>query len=897
MFNKNLSVMVAGIVSFLMALNQPLLIAAETTVAKYRDNTKAAMALNYDTELYMAGMIHSSGGYNPATAASRAQETVDGWPNIISDCETYGIPVSFNICGYEAVFGDTGRNEVNEIDILHPWHSDAHWSSYTWYSDMPLSGGNYLTVGDLSGYTRSYSLIYGGLLTEQTMNSDIPFEISYHNFGHESLSNIDANNMDATFRLGVAYHRRIGSKLTAEAPPWNNNPQSSKYPIYVQNGIFVFNRMNGSTGEPYEVIEDLWIVPRNGAFNSGTNLTSSIDSVITNGHVLAPYSHPEDGFNTSSRGGFQTSLAYASSKVDSGELWATTLSEIGRYWEAKSNISAVTETVDGNTVVSITLTDYNEATFGIPYLTFISTMPNAENYAKITVDYPSTQTLNSDSNTVRVEDSNAIYTIYLNPIGTTNVTIEGVSAAHTSGVTINKPILTIDSTPPADPCSYEPAAIEATVSSTDEIYAVNIIYQRNSDAKESKIMDYNDGGFWETDIGPFDPCDDVTYYVSVTDNSGRREISQDKNFIVLAGPDSIGPEYSDSSVSSTIAGSEAQFSLRWTDNVGLGGYVFSIDNGTGTFVDDGYVSFSEGNTPASWWDSSWDYRREITVDNTGNAQALADYVVLVEVDTAALISSGKMNADGSDIRFVDDNDLSAIDFWIESGVNTANTRIWVEVPNIPASSNDTVYMYYGNASAPNESNGSATFDFFDDFEGDAAAQADGWNEYKSSYNPILTPEGSEQIASFARILKEGSTWHMYYSYRIGGVNHVGHATSTDFINWTKDTANNPILSPGASGWESSGVWGFTPVKVGDNNWHALYTGRQGGVDRMGHATSTDGLNWTKDTANNPIIEPTEPWEGSSVEMGSLLIDGGVIYAWYHQVTDTPRESGLATSTD
>ena len=131
------------------------LIAAETSVAKYYNDTQAAMALNYDTELYMAGMIHSNGGYNPASAASRAQETLDGWPNIIADCETYGIPVSFNICGYEAVFGDAGRSEVNEIDVYHTWHSDSHWDTNTWYSDMPISGGNYLTVGDLSGFTRS----------------------------------------------------------------------------------------------------------------------------------------------------------------------------------------------------------------------------------------------------------------------------------------------------------------------------------------------------------------------------------------------------------------------------------------------------------------------------------------------------------------------------------------------------------------------------------------------------------------------------------------------------------------------------------------------------------------------------------------------------------------------
>ena len=45
-----------------------------------------------------------------------------------------------------------------------------------------------------------------------------------------------------------------------------------------------------------------------------------------------------------------------------------------------------------------------------------------------------------------------------------------------------------------------------------------------------------------------------------------------------------------------------------------------------------------------------------------------------------------------------------------------NATFWVKVPSLPASGNLTIYMYYGNPSATNTSNGSATFYFFDDFE-------------------------------------------------------------------------------------------------------------------------------------------------------------------------------------
>ena len=325
-------------------------ITAETSVTKYFDARKGAMALNFDTELYLGGMVHTGGGYDPPVAFSRSHQTELGWPHIIEDCETYDIPVSFNICGLEAVFGNTGINEIAEIDVIHTWHT-PHWLTNTWYSDLPESGGNYKTVGNISGYPdKSYGLIYGGNMTERTMNSEVPFEISYHNFGHEALGSINETIMNSTIRLGVEFHKRIGSKLTADAPPWNSNPQSSKYPIFVQNGIFVFNRMQGAA-DPYEVIENLWIIPRTGSFSAGSNLNSQIDSHISNGQVLAIYSHPEDGFDSTSRPGFQNSLAYARTKVDSGELWATTLSEIGRYWEAKSDVSTITQVVGNKTLV------------------------------------------------------------------------------------------------------------------------------------------------------------------------------------------------------------------------------------------------------------------------------------------------------------------------------------------------------------------------------------------------------------------------------------------------------------------------------------------------------------------------------------------------------------------
>ncbi|MEW5760063.1 MAG: DUF2341 domain-containing protein [Candidatus Thermoplasmatota archaeon] len=103
------------------------------------------------------------------------------------------------------------------------------------------------------------------------------------------------------------------------------------------------------------------------------------------------------------------------------------------------------------------------------------------------------------------------------------------------------------------------------------------------------------------------------------------------------------------------------------------------------------------------------YRKPITISNTGSA--LTDYSVLVTLDTASLISAGKMRSDGGDIRFTDSDETTRLGYWIESGINTASTKIWVKVPSIPASSTKTIYVYYGNPPAVSESNANNVFDW------------------------------------------------------------------------------------------------------------------------------------------------------------------------------------------
>ncbi|MBV6460268.1 MAG: hypothetical protein HJHJAOHD_00376 [Flavobacteriales bacterium] len=110
----------------------------------------------------------------------------------------------------------------------------------------------------------------------------------------------------------------------------------------------------------------------------------------------------------------------------------------------------------------------------------------------------------------------------------------------------------------------------------------------------------------------------------------------------------------------------------------------------------------------------WQYADAIIIDNSANPVTLTDYQILLTYNTQAPIGAGKMKANGDDIRFTSDCS-DTIYYWIESGINTPTTQIWVRVPLINANSIDTLLLYYGNPNATAFSNGDSTFMFFDDF--------------------------------------------------------------------------------------------------------------------------------------------------------------------------------------
>ena len=137
-------------------------------------------------------------------------------------------------------------------------------------------------------------------------------------------------------------------------------------------------------------------------------------------------------------------------------------------------------------------------------------------------------------------------------------------------------------------------------------------------------------------------------------------------------------------------------------------------------------------TEWAWWNNSFGYKREIVISETSGA-SLINYSTLLNIT----YSSG-MQTDFSDLRFTNLDEDIELGYWIDSKVDSTSAYVWVNVPTITASSNTSIYMYYGNGEVSSESSGDNAFLFYDDFSSVDLAK---WYENSGS----LTVSGGNAI--------------------------------------------------------------------------------------------------------------------------------------------------------
>ena len=161
-----------------------------------------------------------------------------------------------------------------------------------------------------------------------------------------------------------------------------------------------------------------------------------------------------------------------------------------------------------------------------------------------------------------------------------------------------------------------------------------------------------------------------------------------------------------------------------------------------------------------------------------------------------------------------------------------------------------------------------------------------WAVYGS--NPVISPGAGETHTSFPCCFPDNGTYHAYYWYNISGVHHIGHATASSPLGpFTKDSANNPVLDTG-TGWEAIGV-NVPMAWKEDSTWYMIYRGEAStGALKVGLATASAPEGPFSKSGSNPVLVGTEAWEidtnsYSSLDYTGIIKVGSTYYLYYNSV--------------
>lgn len=163
--------------------------------------------------------------------------------------------------------------------------------------------------------------------------------------------------------------------------------------------------------------------------------------------------------------------------------------------------------------------------------------------------------------------------------------------------------------------------------------------------------------------------------------------------------------------------------------------------------------------------------------------------------------------------------------------------------------------------------------------------------------PVFSPSDSgwdSQSVQCGTVIKKENIYLMYYfgySDQFSGWK-IGLATSSDGLNWTRRA--EPIL-------EGDSIHGnqltISAVVKWNNSYYMYYTVRNAPNPRIYLAKSNDGINWVKHSSS-PILYPTFSWEGNSVYEPSVIHDDNQFKMVYMTASGYESKNfGYATSSD
>jgi predicted GH43/DUF377 family glycosyl hydrolase len=196
-----------------------------------------------------------------------------------------------------------------------------------------------------------------------------------------------------------------------------------------------------------------------------------------------------------------------------------------------------------------------------------------------------------------------------------------------------------------------------------------------------------------------------------------------------------------------------------------------------------------------------------------------------------------------------------------------------------------------------DSGATASIGFASTPEVGATKQPD--NSAWSARSQLLDGDGSgfdADAVAHPSVLKDGATYVMYYTgLGSGGTAKIGRAAATA-ASGPFTRAASPVLDLGSAGqFDAASVKDPVVVKAGAGDYRMLYTGVEtldgATIERVGYATSADGISWTK---GGVVLGPSLTAfanDEKGVEPTGMLVDGPTLHVWTSGVDRTGRTRG------
>lgn len=111
----------------------------------------------------------------------------------------------------------------------------------------------------------------------------------------------------------------------------------------------------------------------------------------------------------------------------------------------------------------------------------------------------------------------------------------------------------------------------------------------------------------------------------------------------------------------------------------------------------------------AYWSCAWPYRTELNIQEESGA-TLTDYQIEVSLRGRDLNGAYSWTDNGFDLRIIDSDDETLLDFWVEDWDQSSETAtVWIRLDSLSANANKTLYIYYGNEFAEPLANVPFTF--------------------------------------------------------------------------------------------------------------------------------------------------------------------------------------------